>query len=322
MSPELIVGGNGHYTAGRKRSFVEYPPGRVLTLFTTVRDVELRRNIQNNTLHNWASLRPAVLPVLFTAPNDTREWQEMSSGLGWIVESAPRTRSGVPILKDMFKFVSRKHPSPFLGFANADNLFGTSLIHTLSELNSLSPIHKRVSLITGRRRNVPENLLEGYTPQYVEILASNLSLYSKRAQDYFITSHRAGFCWGGVPDFVVGRIGYDNWLMVRAQQWNVTLVDASDTITVLHQVGKDGVMSGFRENRGSSRNINYRLAPGFDFRGSGTECAPWKTLLVNRNRISGHAECTSPVAVHCRKIELSRIRNPCRRVPHRCKKIF
>ncbi len=105
-----------------------YTSGRIITLFTTLRDVNARKRLHNQTLANWACLAPAVLPVLYLMPNDSEYWTRKATELGWKLEKVPRTRGCVPIVKDMFNVTSRKYPSPFIGFANADNMFGNSLV--------------------------------------------------------------------------------------------------------------------------------------------------------------------------------------------------
>ena len=240
-------------------------------IFTTLRDVNTRLQVHNNTLANWSGLLPFVQPILFIFPWDHPIWIRAALDQVWKVERSVRTRSGIPVLKDMFKFVASKHRSPFLGFANADDLFGVSLIRTLLQVSgsNYNVIHDRVSLIVGRRRNVDELYVgNDVTGMEVDRKGKSMRPFHGLAQDYFIVSRHSGFCWDNVPGFVVGRYGYDNWLITMAQQWNVTPVDASATITVLHQVGKDGFKSSSTQNHGSNSRLNtHGSYPWFSFWG-------------------------------------------------------
>ncbi len=292
--------------------FLEFTP--ILTLFTTLRDVNTRRQIHNNTVANWSGLLPFVQPVLFILPRDNPIWIRAALDQGWKVERSVRTRSGIPVLKDMFKVVASKHRSPFLGFANADDLFGASLILTLLQLSCshYDVIHDRVSLIVGRRRNIDERHVgSDVSGMAVDRKGKSMRQFHGLAQDYFIVSRHSGFCWENVPDFVVGRYGYDNWLITMAQQWNVTLVDASATITVLHQVGKDGFKSGSTQNHGSNARLNTNLIPGFRFGGSDLRCSPWRTWPVPPS--GRHSDSLCGMDGRCVYLTLQR-RKACRQI--------
>ncbi len=262
----------------------------VLTLFTTFRDSDARRNIHNTTLRNWASLRPALLPVLFLSPDTGLSWPRLASQLGWRVEEAPRLKSGVPVLKSMFQLVLEKYPSPFVGFANADNIFGPSLLHTLHQLgtNNESLVHSRMSLVVGRRKNLPENKVPNIdtSSQFVDNVGPRVRTFRENAQDYFIVSRRSGYCWKSVPNFVVGRVGFDNWLVVKAQMWNISLIDATNTINDVHLVGKDGVRSGWRINQGQEKYLNRGVAGKFNYKSGLTGCAYWRTVKKKEKQFS------------------------------------
>ena len=255
-------------------------PDRVISLFTTLRDVSVRETLHKHTLMNWASLAPSVLPVLFLMPNDTKFWTPRARELGSMVENVTRTREGVPVIKDMFNITATKYPSRFIGFANADNLFGKSLVDTLAglSLNHLDLVHSRISLIVGRRRGIRDTAIQETTGEYVDSIAYRYSLFQTFAQDYFIFGNGGKFHWDRVPDFIVGRVGNDNWFVVMAQRWNVTLIDGTKTITNLHQEAADGVKSGWVLHDGRSKYYNY-LAAGrtFNYSGGLTDCSFWRS---------------------------------------------
>ena len=63
------------------------------------------------------------------------------------------------------------------------------------------------------------------------------------AQDFFIVS-RNGFPWDSIPDFVIGRPGYDNWLVDYVYHNGIDSVDVTKTLHAIHQTGIDGNMAG------------------------------------------------------------------------------
>ena len=262
-------------------------PERIISLFTTLRDVKVRETLHNHTLMNWASLAPSLLPVLFVAPNHSKYWIRRARELGWMVENVTRTREGVPVIKDMFNITATKYPSRFIGFANADNLFGNSLVDTLAGLSLNHPdlVHNRISLIVGRRRGIKYTEIKDTSGGYVDSTAPRLRLFPNYAQDYFIFGNGGKFHWDRVPDFIVGRIGYDSWFVVMAQRWNVTLIDGTKTVTNLHQDTADGVKSGWVLHQGRSKYINYEAAGrNFNYKGHITDCSFWRSVNCSQPR--------------------------------------
>ncbi len=41
-----------------------------------------------------------------------------------------------------------------------------------------------------------------------------------------------GYYRDRVPDFAVGLIKYDKWIVAKALEWNVTIIDVTPTVTV------------------------------------------------------------------------------------------
>jgi len=110
--------------------------------------------------------------------------------------------------------------------------------------------------------------------------AKPLTAPLKNAQDYFITK-RSGFPWSSIPDFVVGRAGVDNWLLVTALARRAAVIDASGTITARHQVRSGYKPSAHFTQPTGDTSVNYALAGrSFDYSLGLTDCAPLETATV------------------------------------------
>jgi len=126
----------------------------------------------------------------------------------------------------------------------------------------------------------------------------------KNAQDYFITT-RSGFPWSTIPDFVVGRAGVDNWLMVTALARRAAVVDASGTITARHQVRAGYKPSAhFTQPAGDDAAVNYALAGrSFDYSLGLTDCAPLETAsLTATGRRLTIDDCQRTIALRQRQL--------------------
>ncbi|KAK3599737.1 hypothetical protein CHS0354_037210, partial [Potamilus streckersoni] len=58
-------------------------------------------------------------------------------------------------------------------------------------------------------------------------------LFAAYAEDYFITS--TSYPWKDIPDIVIGRRAYDNWLVLNARTMMHRVLDATETILAVHQ---------------------------------------------------------------------------------------
>jgi len=145
---------------------------------------------------------------------------------------------------------------------------------------------------------------------------SNTALPLKNAQDYFIT-RKSGFPWSTIPDFVVGRAGVDNWLLVTAMARRAAVVDASRTVTARHQVRSGYQPAAHFTQATRDATINYALAGlSFDYSLGLTDCAPLETAPTapastsTGDRRQSIGDCNSPRSVVLRRRPLTRY---CRR---------
>ena len=251
-----------------------------VTLFTTVKYSASKNYIYKNTIQNWALLKPDVIPVLFIHLNASAEFfVDFARQRNWHVFQVPKTGvSGLPVLRHMFMEVQRLFDTPFYGYANGDILFDGNLTNTIRELIKLK---KRSSnlLVIGQRTNWHVKWQQNISSlQEIGNYATSGKLYTPDAQDYFLSTYE-GFPWSNIPDFVVGRIAYDNWIVVTALMKQIPLVDATNTITALHQTDARGDREGAMA---VAKRVNRLLAgEKFSYRLGSTLCAQFRTNYKN-----------------------------------------
>ena len=257
--------------ATSKNSTTKHP--QLITLFTTFKHYEGKGVTYRNTIRNWALLAPFVRPVLYY-PFGEDYLTEFARTNGWSVYKCPRSsKYGVPVLRSMFLHAQEiNDTTSFYGYANGDILFSNNLVATLKALRTDNATFNQL-LVVGRRTNYnfKENE-EIYNLDPVYRYATAGKLFTTDAQDFFISTH-SGFPWDSIPDFVVGRVGYDNWLVATAVNRNYSVVDVTATVTALHQTGVDGNHAGHRKRKGDDMSVNHRLAGRFDYSNGVTTCA-------------------------------------------------
>ena len=205
-------------------------------------------------------------------------WYHFTLQHGWRVTEVRRSRSGLPVFKDILLQLTELYPQvPLIGYANDDILFSYELIDTIRVITESSQaIVKQFAFVTGIRRNVGSELLKQmvgiHCPETVRLLGTLSPAFVQDSADFFIFPTRSfSQFWGDIPDFVIGRAGYDNWIISRAVTGNAIAIETTRTIIALHQTGVDGNRSG--EFKSGIRNktdtrLNRDLIPDFDY-GSG-----------------------------------------------------
>ena len=141
-------------------------------------------------------------------------------------------------------------------------------------------------MVIGRRTNVrwSAKYNQTYLTDDVALMAkSRGTLYMYSAIDYFVMS-AGGYPWHRIPrDVVVGKIGYDNFLVLTAIRDNVSVIDATKTLLAVHQTDVDGNLAG---HRGRDAGYNMRRLPRFNFRAGMTSSAQYQTTFADASNTS------------------------------------
>ena len=249
--------------------------------FTTFKAAKNRHLIHLNTLVNWAKFIPFMQPVLFSSKIN-QEYDSIARDLGWHVYQIPRTNEyGTPYISDMVDVIMNgTYDSTFYGFANGDILFDRSLILSLASMAEYKKYVRKGPLLTvGKRTNYKVNANWTNTISdfyYIEQLRTRGKLFGSNAEDYFFFTR--DFPRRIFKNLVIGRPAYDNYLVAMAIKLNVIVIDATNTLFVLHQQSPyETDHSGRDENKDAKYNIH--MIGKFDFMRGNTDRAPFETFF-------------------------------------------
>ena len=234
----------------------------ILTLFTTFRKGKQRMRAHKNTLMNWALHSPRLRPVLFDDKTD-KTLLDLAKSLSWeVLPISEANKVGTPKLKPMFMTAARHFKSTFYGYSNGDIVFDKGLIETLELLEQfLSALGQ--TMLVGCRHNLEIDtgtiISNSSDVQYNINLANPARDYE---EDYFIIANNS-FPWKQVPDdIVVGRRGYDNFMVAIGNMNNVSVVDGSCSVGALHQMGVEGTRSSdYTRDKNHNLDIINRTFP-------------------------------------------------------------
>jgi hypothetical protein len=211
--------------------------------------------IQWNAIQSWMRLRPRPIIVLVGDEPGTAELAAEVEAVH--VPNVARSRLGTPLVGDVFACAEQAAQTPLVCYANADIVLMSDFSMALARA-----ARRQRFLLAGRRWDlrIAHRLL--FTPGWErEIRRTALSKGRPHAFtgiDYFV--YRRGM-WGDVPGFAIGRFAWDNWLVWRARDLGVPVLDASAAVLAVHQDHAAGALDGSdAADRESERLANIALA--------------------------------------------------------------
>lgn len=203
-----------------------------LTLFTAPKSFENPHinTIQRNTLRNWQALGDEVAVVVI---GDDPGIADACEEYG--IQHLPHVRTnakGTPLISSIFELGRGVNKSSYLVYANADVLFLPDLV---SAVHRLAETHTPF-LAVGQRYDMdimePVDFTGDWPTELRTWVAERGRLHGQTGSDYFIYPRG---CFEDIPDFAVGRAGWDNWMLYQTRYQGWKLVDATPAITVIHQ---------------------------------------------------------------------------------------
>ncbi len=201
----------------------------MLTIFTIPKPfVGHSRMIQRNAIKSWLELKPRCEIILF---GDDAGVAEIAKELS--VEHIPsivKNEFRTPLLSSAFATAQKVAKNDILMYANTDVIFFQDLIEAVHRVN------KPPFLACGRRWDL--DIMDDVDFEDSEWIIKLLNrirdegnLHGYAGIDYFIFPKNTV----NMPDFSVGRPGWDNWLVYDVRMREIPVIDATEAITVIHQ---------------------------------------------------------------------------------------
>jgi hypothetical protein len=187
--------------------------------------------IQTNAITSWAHLDPRPEIILFGTDEGTAELCE-ELGLRHVPDVATNEK-GTPLLSDMFRQGQALARNPVVCWSNADVIYTDRLVQAAQVVAD----HPKPALLVGQRNDIDLDVLVDFDqPGWQDRLVTQARAEDERKSvvwiDYFM--FRPGL-FADLPDFAIGRPGYDNWLLWRARTDGADLIDATEHVWAIHQ---------------------------------------------------------------------------------------
>lgn len=216
--------------------------------------------IQRNAIQSWQRLDPDVEIILV---GDDEGAAEVSAELGLVhVGKVAKNRYGTKYLASIYDQVDEIARYPILCHANCDIVLTSDFARAVRTVVS----QEDRFLMAGRRWDVevqqPLDFDSRWEPAIQQLARKTNRLRPAQWIDYFVFPK--GFYYKQIPEFVIGRPGWDNWLLWYPLSIGAPLIDASYDVLAIHQNhdyayhpdGERGVWQGEEAQK------NYRLHQG------------------------------------------------------------
>jgi hypothetical protein len=203
-----------------------------LTIFTAPKPFTdpFIATLQRNAIESWTHLGPEVEVILIGDESGIAE-----AAQEFEVKHLPEVAcnvSGTPLVSSIFDLARQNSDSPVLVYVNADILFLPDVITAARQVHEQAGKY----LIVGQRWDLEVTERLDYSQGWAERLqlrvADEGKLHPRGGSDYFIFPRT---CFETIPDFAIGRAGWDNWMFYEARQRGWALVDATPAIQIVHQ---------------------------------------------------------------------------------------
>jgi hypothetical protein len=186
--------------------------------------------IQRNAIRSWLALGDEIEVLLI---GDEPGLSETAAELGVRhLTDVACNQWGTPLISAIFSLARQHGSGELLAYVNADIIFLPDLLEAARRLHDQSDPF----LMIGQRWDLdvvdPLDFGSGWEARLVADVDQRGSLHAPAGSDYFVFPRTV---FTAIPDFAVGRAGWDNWMIYHARDQGWLTVDATPAVRIIHQ---------------------------------------------------------------------------------------
>jgi len=233
----------------------------LMTLFSAPKgfsDPDIARS-QRNAIESWRRLGDVDILLLGDEVGLATAAREMGARH---LPNVSRNPSGVPLISSMFQLARESSHSQFLAIINADIILTPDFLRAAKQLSSLK-LDKGFVLVS-QRWDLDVREAMDYSNGWEERLRlaadTQGRLHRPMGSDFFVFPRD---CYRDVPDFTIGRAGWDNWMIYKARQEGWAVIDGTPSMLIVHQNHDYRHLPGAKPHYDHPDTlVNMRLAGG------------------------------------------------------------
>jgi hypothetical protein len=213
--------------------------------------------IQRNAIKSW-TLLPDVEIILLS---EEAGLAEAAYGLG--VKHIPYVEcnaNGTPLISSMFQLARENSNGELLCIINADMILMSDFLDAARQSRRLRDKFVLLSQRWDVDISQPLEFTEGWQNRLRSAVHAQGQLHRPAGSDFFLFPRS---CYTDLPDFTIGRAGWDNWMIYRARREKWTVIDCTPSVMILHQNHDYSHLPGGKPHyEHPDTNENIRLAGG------------------------------------------------------------
>ena len=213
--------------------------------------------IQYNAIKSWTLLPDVDVILLGEETGLTNATRELSVKH---ISGVKCNDSGTPLISSMFELARQNSVSDLLCIINADMI----LMPDFLEAARRSRLRRDKFVLLSQRWDMditqPLEFTAGWQERLSSLVHRQGSLHRPAGSDFFLFPRS---CYSDVPDFTIGRAGWDNWMIYKARKERWPVIDCTPLVMIVHQNHDYGHLPGGRPHyEHPDTNENIRLAGG------------------------------------------------------------
>jgi hypothetical protein len=185
--------------------------------------------IQRNAIKSW-TLLPDVEVILL---GEEEGLAEAAKEFG--VKHIPhvtRNANGVPLISSMFQLARENSNSDLLCIINADMILMPDFVESVRRSRMLRDKYVLLSQRWDYDITTPLDFAEGWQSGLREDVRKQGQLHRPAGSDFFLFPKS---CYQDIPNFIIGRAGWDNWMIYKARKENWAVIDCTPSVMIVHQ---------------------------------------------------------------------------------------
>ena len=213
--------------------------------------------IQRNAIKSW-TLLPDVEVILLGEETGLAD-ASREFGVKHISEVL-RNPNGTPLISSMFQLARENSKSDLLCIINADMILMQDFVEAAKQVVKLK--NKFVLLSQRWDLNVthPIDFTDGWQDRLTSMVHGEGTLHKPSGSDFFLFRKT---CYQDIPEFTIGRAGWDNWMIYKARQEKWPVIDCTPSVMIIHQNHDYSHLPGGKPHyEHPDTNENIRLAGG------------------------------------------------------------
>jgi hypothetical protein len=250
--------------------------------------------IQHNAIKSWTLLPEVEVILLGEETGLTESAREL--GLKHISNVA-RNANGTPFISSMFQLARENSNSNLLCIINADMILMQSFLEAARQVVKLKDQFVLLSQRWDLDITQPIDFTEGWQGRLSSIIHRQGILHRPAGSDFFLFPKS---CYQDIPDFAIGRAGWDNWMIYKARKEKWLVIDCTPSIMIVHQNHDySHLPNGKPHYEHPDTNENIRLAGG--------QAAVRYTILDSTHQLAKNGKLVRPKMTSLRlmrKLEL------------------